>query len=186
LLARPYPTIFSAVKSGVRKFLRSILIILAVCVGAVVLLLASAIMISAHYSAKRHQELVNAITGATEIRLQEFVGSTILTNKPVDLSETNALVNAFGGRRGYLPFSMRMCFVPHHRIITTSQSATNEITICFGCDQARLNKGTICDLPSNMHQPVREIFTSRGIPIRPPADYSDLYIPETTSTNLAN
>lgn len=185
-MARPCPTIFSAVKSGVRKILRLTLIILAVCVGAVVLILGLAIMISAHYSAKRHQELVSAITGATEIRLQEFVGSTILTNKPVDLSETNALVNAFGGRHGHLPFSIKMCFVPHHRIITTSQSATNEITICFGCDQVRLNKGTICDLPSELHQPVREIFTSRGIPVRPPGDYSDLYIPQTTSTNLPN
>ena len=73
-----------------------------------------------------------------------------------------------------IPGSVKMCFIPHHRIVITNPSQQQLVfTVCFGCDQATVGNSRIFALPYLWSQPLRDLFTSHQIRLRSDREYTD-------------
>ncbi len=66
-------------------------------------------------------------------------------------------------RRG-LPMSLKLCFVPHHRIISRDSDGVEFLLeICFECDQARHTGSPIYDMPPLGSMNLRQLFRQIGV-----------------------
>jgi hypothetical protein len=137
-------------------------------------------------SGQRRKELLRMIASAEKIQMEEFVGRRVISSNIVNTAAKGEFEKIFSGGSTGLP-SLKLCFVPHHRIVATTATATNTLTICFGCDQGRLDNGAIFDLPAKWHAPLREAFRSRGIPVRTATEYRNLWVkaPESATNGVS-
>jgi hypothetical protein len=119
----------------------------------------------------RRQRIVDALVSARSVRVEEFEEETILAQYELDEMQRASLVReipAIVPRRG-LPISLKLCFVPHHRIIARDSSGLEfTLTICFECDQAQHTGSSIYDMPPPGSAALRQLFKQNGIRIANP------------------
>ena len=135
----------------------------------------------------RHQVL-SAVRSAQSVRLEEFRGGVVLTKVELT-SEQRAAVRAalpIVPDTG-LPGVIALCFSPHHRIIARDASGEEfTFTVCFGCDEAKIEQGSIFMTPLLWHSSLRQLFTDHNIPIRALSDYYKPVSPDNTPEPTAS
>lgn len=116
----------------------------------------------------RRQRLVGALTSARSVRIEEYRDETILARHELGALQRASLIQvipAIVPRRGP-PLSLKLCFVPHHRIIARrSDGVEFTIKICFFCDQARHTGSEIYDMPPSGSAALRRFFKQNGVRI---------------------
>ena len=82
-------------------------------------------------------------------------------------------VDELPGQSGRLRISNTRCWVPHHQIrfyADTPQASIGwepKVEICFSCDEIMGRARS--HIPKDWLQPLRKLFTDKGIPIEPPS-----------------
>jgi hypothetical protein len=67
------------------------------------------------------------------------------------------------------------CFSPHHRLeIVHRDGSTSRIDVCFQCTNMQLTPGHRFSIPGRWNAPLRDYFTSVGMPPRTSAEYGQL------------
>jgi hypothetical protein len=117
----------------------------------------------------------SALKQAESVRLEEFVFHVPLASVELprpQWSEITAhlpMVPDVG-----VPGSVKLCFIPHHRIVITGPHQQQFIfTVCFGCDQATVGNSGIFALPYLWSTPLRHLFMSHQIRIRSDREYTE-------------
>ena len=117
----------------------------------------------------------NALQQAQSVRLEEFVSEIPLTSVELPKEQWSQItahlpiVPDIG-----IPGSVKLCFIPHHRIVITGPDQEKVIfTICFGCDQATVGNSGIFALPYIWSATLQNLFTSHQIRIRNDREYRD-------------
>ena len=156
--------------SRVRKFaIRStigLLIGLVVCciVPAVVLRL----VMHSRLNSMRDQA-VKALQTAESIRLEEFDDSgKVVSRRDLDSEQRVAANESIrGGLGGGAGFTLSMCWVPHHRVIARDAKGSEfALTICFGCDEARITGYSQFPMPTKWKSSLRQLFEQNGFRCR--------------------
>jgi hypothetical protein len=117
---------------------------------------------------RARSRISSAVASASAIRLEEYLGDRVLTTRALTSVEFSRIIEAVPATWDYgMPGMMRLCFVPHHRIIITDAPTqrTTTFEVCFSCNQLEFTTGII-DSPSSWHQPLRQLFLRHDIPIR--------------------
>jgi len=114
----------------------------------------------------RRHRIIAAITSARSVRVEEFDdGKNILATRELDDTQRVMLIRILPAivPRG-LGFSLKLCFVPHHRIIARDAAGVEFLfEICFLCDQAQHTGPSIYDIPAPGSAAVRQLFEQFGI-----------------------
>jgi hypothetical protein len=118
----------------------------------------------------RRQRIVDALTSAQTLRVEEFEGPTILAQRELDATQRASLIRAIPAivpRQS--PINLKMCFDPHHRIITRdSDGVAFTLTICFGCDEAQHTGSDIYDMSPSGSAALRQLFKQTGVHVADP------------------
>jgi hypothetical protein len=128
----------------------------------------------------RHS-LAVALDGAASVRLEEFVYGVPLATVdlprdkwPQVLAATPIVPDA-----GW-PGSVKLCFIPHHRVVITSpQHQQFAFSICFACDQSHTKPMGIFATPYLWCTPLRRLFTNNGIRVRTGQEYHATWLEHT-------
>lgn len=121
----------------------------------------------------RHRVL-SAVRSAQSVRLEEFRGGEVLTKVELTSQQREAVRRALPIVPDIgLPGMIALCFVPHHRVVTRDAAGQESaFTICFGCDEARVERGAIFMTPFLWRSSLRRLFTDHQIPVRGLREYS--------------
>jgi hypothetical protein len=124
----------------------------------------------------RTRRILNEIRSSDSVCIEEFLDGTVLERKTLDEAQRAALESVLPRivPHGF-PVSLKLCFVPHHRIIMQSSDETMfDVTVCFGCDQARHTDSEIYDMPVSASKSLREFLEANGIPVRELEEYASI------------
>jgi hypothetical protein len=146
-----------------RKILAVALVIL---IGLPIVAYAALNILIATVASKRHSTIVAAAKNADIIRLEEFLGSEILNQAALAPKDASEVLAAFPFHHGIGGLSVKRCFIPHHRIAFLSGNSSNTVTICFHCDQIRLDEGGIFGLPQTWREGLSKLFAAHRVPVR--------------------
>jgi hypothetical protein len=120
--------------------------------------------------ASRRQRIVAALASAQSVRVEEFQESKILSQHDLDATQRASLIlliPAIVSRS--LPISFKMCFDPHHRIVTRDSAGIEfTLTICFECDQAQHTGSQIYDMSPSGSAALRQLFKQNGVHVADP------------------
>src|SRR5581483_9195884 len=93
-------------------------------------------------------QMVHTIQSAASVRIEEFNGQRVLNQIELDQAQRSELADLLPTILPVgIPFSLKLCFDPHHRIVARRSDGTVYlITVCFECEQARNDDSEIYDM----------------------------------------
>jgi hypothetical protein len=126
----------------------------------------------------RRHRILTAMRSAESVRLEEFQeeGGRVLARHELDAAQRAALIHILSAilPRGF-PYSLKFCFVPHHRIVARAADGTEfTLTICFGCDQAQHTGSAIYDMRPAGSAALRVFFEENGVRVRGLDEYATI------------
>lgn len=113
----------------------------------------------------RRDQITNAIQSAQEVRLEEFDDNgKILSRRELNAEQrAKASESIAGDLTGGVPFTLTLCFVPHHRMIARDAKGLEFIfTICFECDEAAITGSGPFAMPTHWRSSLRRLFEENG------------------------
>ena len=131
----------------------------------------------------RHS-LAVALQHAKSVRLEEFAFHVPLASVELPRGQWPQVLAAMPVvPDAGVPGSVRMCFIPHHRVVVTDpQDQSFAFTVCFACDQAHTERMGIFATPYLWCGPLRRLFTGHAIRIRTDREYTDTLAERTPRT----
>jgi hypothetical protein len=144
----------------------------ALCVFVAILIGLSMIWATARVFLVRRQVRA-AMQLARSVRLEEFRGDgAILTKIVLPQDKWSEVLRAVPVVPDIGTPGVALCFVPHHRIVITTDG-TNEfrLNICFACQQASTQSSGIFGVPYLWRSSLRHIFVDHQVPIRDEREY---------------
>ena len=123
----------------------------------------------------RCHQMVSAVNSAESVWIEEFrtEDGPVLARSQLNPSQRLALTRILPTIvPGGFPYSLKLCFVPHHRIVAKSHSGADfTLTICFGCDQAEHTGTSLYDMPAAGSAVLRSFIIYCGIRVRNAGEY---------------
>jgi hypothetical protein len=116
-------------------------------------------------------QITNAIHSAQAVRLEEFDDDgKILSRRDLDAERRARANESIGGDlSGGLPFTLDMCFVPHHRVIARDAKGSEfTFTICFECNEAAIIGSGPFGMPIKWRSSLRRLFEENGFLVKKP------------------
>ena len=131
----------------------------------------------------RHS-VATALQHAKSVRLEEFAFHVPLASVELPRDQWPQVLAAMPIVPDVgVPGSVRMCFIPHHRVIVTDQQGQPlAFTVCFACDQAHTERMGIFATPYLWCGPLRRLFTDHAIRIRTDREYTNTLTERTPRT----
>lgn len=124
----------------------------------------------------RCHHIVSTVNSAESVWIEEFRtgDGPALARSQLNPSQRLALMRILPQIvPGGFPYSLKLCFVPHHRIVMKSRSGADfTLTICFGCDQAEHTGTSLYDMPSAGSAALRAFIIDCGIRVRSVGEYA--------------
>jgi hypothetical protein len=129
------------------------------------------VALPAAVSRSRRHRIVDALTSARSVRIEQFEDRTTLAQHVLNAEQLASLVREIPAIVSGALFSFKMCFVPHHRIIARDPEGVEfTITICFQCDMVQLTGSEPYDMPPSGSAALRQLFQQYGIQVADPDD----------------
>ncbi len=144
------------------------------------ILVAIPFVISFSVKLRWRYQIDNALRSADTVRIEEFERDKILSHLELDEAQRAELADILPTILPVgVPFSVKLCFVPHHRIVArTSEGIEFVVTVCFECEQARQNDSVVYDMAPWGAKALRSFLESNGVAIRKPEDYIGIAVPK--------
>jgi hypothetical protein len=117
----------------------------------------------------RRDQIANAMQSALAVRLEEFDDDgKILSRRELDAEQRAKVNEAIGGDlTGGVPFTLTMCFVPHHRVVARDAKGLEfTFTICFECDEAAITGSGPFFMPIKWRSSLRRLFEENGFLVK--------------------
>ena len=117
-----------------------------------------------------------ALREAGSVRLEEFAFHRTLATVELPRAEWPQIVAALPVVPDFgMPGLVKMCFIPHHRIVVTDrQGGQREFTVCFQCDQLKVDRTRIRATLYLWQGSLRRLFRSHQVLIRSDREYNRL------------
>lgn len=117
----------------------------------------------------RRDQIARALRDSVSVRLEEFDDKGKIVSQ-IDLDSEQravAMESISGDMTGGLPFTLTMCFVPHHRLITQDAKGLEfTFTICFKCDEAAISGTGQFSMPYKWRSSLRKLFEENGFRLK--------------------
>jgi hypothetical protein len=117
----------------------------------------------------RRDQITNAIHSAQAVSLEEFDDDgKILSRRELDAEQRAKANESIGGDlTGGVPFTLDMCFVPHHRMVARDAKGLDfTFTICFECDEAAITGSGPFFMPIKWRSSLRRLFEENGFLVK--------------------
>ena len=125
----------------------------------------------------RKATVLSSMRSARSVIVEEFsdVDGKVLGRLELDAARRAELLRILPKAlpRGF-GFSLKLCFVPHHRIIARSPGKPDFVmTICFFCDQAKNQENSIYEMEPSGSQALSQFLRANGIRVQTLEEYGN-------------